>query len=191
MTSRIAGGIALVACALALAACGTPGRETRPLPTVPRVDLARYAGTWYEIARYPTRFQSQCAGDVTARYSPRDDGSIEVVNACRRADGTLDRAVGTARVVDPATNAQLEVRFAPAALAWLPQVWGDYHVIALAPDYRYALVGAPSREYLWVLSRNATLAEADYAQLADAARRAGFDPARLQRTPQSGKSAGG
>ena len=187
MRARTVANAGLLACAIALTGCTTLGRDASPLATVPRVDLVRYSGTWYEIARYPNRFQSQCAGDVTAQYSPRDDGTIEVINACRRADGTLDRALGTARVADPATNAQLEVRFAPAALAWLPLVWGDYYVIALAPDYRYALVGAPSRDYLWVLSRTPALAEADYAQLAEAARRAGFDPARLQRTNQSAK----
>jgi apolipoprotein D and lipocalin family protein len=156
------------------------------MTTVAKVDLARYAGRWYEVARYPNRFQAQCASDVTATYALRPDGTVAVTNACRRGDGSTDVAEGVARIVDPATNARLEVRFAPAALSWLPIVWGDYWVLALDPAYRYALVGEPSREYLWVLSRTPSLAAADEAALMDAARRAGYDPLRLVRTAHDG-----
>jgi apolipoprotein D and lipocalin family protein len=189
MRRRPAGQAATLALAAFLAACApAPPRSGAPLATVPGVDLARYEGRWFEIARYPNRFQSQCAGDVTATYARRADGAIDVVNACRRSDGTQDAANGVARVVDPVTNAKLEVRFAPEALAWLPVVWGDYWILALDPAYRYALVGEPSREYLWILSRSATLPEDDFARLADAARRAGYDPSRLQRTPQGARA---
>jgi apolipoprotein D and lipocalin family protein len=175
---------ATLVAALSLAACASAPPTPAPPATVAHVDLARYEGRWFEIARYPNRFQSQCASDVTATYARRPDGTIGVVNACRRSDGSIDSADGVARVTDPSSNAKLEVRFAPAALAWLPAVWGDYWILHLDPGYRFALVGAPSREYLWVLSRTPSLSDADFARLAEAARRAGYDPARLERTRQ-------
>ena len=147
--------------------------------TVPRVDLARYAGDWFEVARFPNRFQTDCAGDVTARYVQRSDGRIDVTNRCRQADGTFKEAQGIARVVDPATSAKLEVRFAPAFLSFLPFVWGDYWVIGLAGDYSWAVVGSPDREYLWVLSRSKVLPTPQYDAAIAAARASGFDTARL------------
>lgn len=171
--------------AAALAACSTTGPATAPLETVARVDLDRYAGRWFEIARNPAFFQAQCAGDVSATYTKRPGGTIEVLNACRRADGTVDAARGEARIVDAATNAKLEVRFAPEALGWLPFVWGDYWILALDPAYRHVLVGEPSRTYLWILARTPTLPDADYQALVETARRAGYDTTRLVRTPQA------
>ena len=147
--------------------------------TVPRVDLTRYAGDWFEVARFPNRFQRDCAGDVTARYAMRADGRIDVTNKCRQADGTFKEAQGVARVVDAATSAKLEVRFAPAFLSFLPFVWGDYWVIGLAPDYSWAVVGSPDREYLWVLSRLKVLPTTQYDAAIAAAKANGFDTTRL------------
>ena len=176
------GAVLTITGAVLLTACASPDRTgTAPLSTVPSVDLAHYAGQWYEIARYPNRFQSHCAGDVTATYARQPDGTIGVANACRRADGSRDVAQGTARVVDESTNARLEVRFAPAWLGWLPFVWGDYWVLYLSPDYRVAIVGEPSREYLWILARTPTLADAEYEALMPRVRAAGYDPGRLRR----------
>lgn len=153
-----------------------------PLPTVPSVDLDRYAGTWHEIARYPNRFERMCARDVTANYTRRSDGTIAVVNSCRKEDGTMTRAEGVARVVAPA---KLEVRFAPAWLSFLPFVWGDYWVIDLAPDYSYSVVGAPGRDYLWILARNPQLDDATMAAILARLPALGFDPARLVKNPAS------
>ena len=150
--------------------------------TVPKVNLERYAGEWFEIARYPNRFQRDCVGDVAARYSLRTDGRIDVTNRCRQADGTFKDAKGVARVVDTATAAKLKVRFAPAFLSFLSAVWGDYWVIGLAPDYSWAVVGSPDREYLWILSRSKTLPTAQYDAAIATARANGFDPARLAPT---------
>ena len=152
--------------------------------TVPRVDLARYAGDWFEVARFPNRFQTDCAGDVKASYARRQDGRIDVVNRCRLADGTVKEAQGVARVVDTATSAKLKVRFAPAFLSFLPFVWGDYWVIGLAPDYSWAVVGSPDREYLWVLSRSKILPTSQYDAAIAAARANGFDVSRLVPTDQ-------
>jgi apolipoprotein D and lipocalin family protein len=157
-----------------------------PLPTQDWVDLERYAGRWYEIARLPNRFQEQCAGDVTASYTVRPDGLIAIVNECRRKDGTVTRAEGVARRAEAKGPAsRLKVRFAPAFLSFLPMVWGDYWIVELDLDYRYAVVGDPSRKYLWILSRDPDMDAATYDSLTDRARGLGFDASRLLRTPQS------
>jgi apolipoprotein D and lipocalin family protein len=117
-----------------------------PLQTVAKVDLSRYVGRWYEIARYPNRFEKNCVADVTADYSLRSDGKITVVNSCLERDGKLNQSKGTAKVVDPATNAKLKVTF-----FW--PFYGDYWIIGLDPEYRFAVVSEPDRRYLWILSR--------------------------------------
>lgn len=156
--------------------------------TVDRVDLDRYLGEWHEVARFPNRFQKHCVADVMASYARRGDGRIDVVNRCRREDGSLDEARGVARVVDASTNAKLEVRFAPAWLSWLPAVWGDYWIIGLADDYSWATVGSPDRDYLWILARTETLDDATYEAAVAAARANGFAVERLLNTPASSGS---
>lgn len=170
--------LAVAAFAAVLAA--PAAHAAAPLPTVPALDLDRYAGVWHEIARYPNRFQESCAGDVTATYTRNADGTIGVVNACRKADGETMRAQGVARMVAP--PATLAVRFAPAWLAWLPLVWGDYWVIDLASDYSYAVVGEPSREFLWILSRSPSLDESVMRRIRERLPAAGYDPAKLVST---------
>lgn len=158
-----------------------------PLPVVPVLDLQRYSGDWYEIARLPNWFQRKCVGEVRARYGQVSGGRVPVLNACRRADGEMIDAQGEARRVDRAGEpeaGQLEVRFAPAWLEWLPFVWGEYHVIALDPGYQVALVGTPGRDYLWLLSRQPTMADADVAAWLDKARALGFPTDKVVRTPQ-------
>jgi apolipoprotein D and lipocalin family protein len=152
-----------------------------PLTTVGTVDLPRYAGQWHEVARYPNRFQRQCIGDTTATYALRDDGKVSVVNRCRTRDGH-DEVGGVARRVDGRTD-RLQVSFLPAALRWLPIGWGDYWVIELAPDYRYAVVGEPSRQYLWVLSRSRTLSPEDRRAIEARLPAHGYDAARLVDSP--------
>lgn len=152
-----------------------------PLATVGSVDLARYAGQWHEVAKFPNRFQQQCIGDTTATYALRDDGKVSVVNRCRTRDGH-EEVSGVARPVDGRTD-RLQVSFLPAALRWLPIGWGDYWVIELAPDYRYAVVGEPSRQYLWVLSRTPALAPEDRLAIEARLPAHGYDPARLVDSP--------
>jgi apolipoprotein D and lipocalin family protein len=153
-----------------------------PLPTVPALDLERYAGQWHEIARYPNSFERDCVRDVTAIYARNADGTIKVVNACRASDGSVQRAEGLARVATP--PAKLEVRFAPAWLSWLPMVWGDYWVIDLAEDYSYAVVGEPSREYLWILARDARMSDSTLDRIIANLPALGYDPERLVRNPR-------
>jgi apolipoprotein D and lipocalin family protein len=167
-------------------ALGWAATSARPdLRVVPEVDLGRYAGRWFEIARLPNRFQSKCASEVTAVYTPRPDGRLTVTNRCRRADGGVDEAVGIARRVPGRPASILEVRFAPAFLSFLPAVWGDYQIIALDPEYRHALVGTSDRQFLWVLSRTPRLeTEVLQALLADA-KAQGFDTDAVTRTPRA------
>ena len=136
-----------------------------------------------QIARFPNRFQRQCVGDVRASYARRADGRIDVVNRCRTVDGQTE-ARGVARLVDEQTHAKLKVRFAPAWLSWLPPVWGDYWIIGLAPDYSWAVVGDPGREYLWILARTPRLEAESIAAARTAAQDNGFDVGRLVQTPQ-------
>ena len=159
----------------------------QPLEVVPSVDLSRYVGKWYEIARLPNRFQNKCAGEVAAHYSQLAGGQLKVVNECRQKNGQLTRAEGKARLADEAgPNSKLEVRFAPAWLAWLPAVWGDYWIIDLAPDYNFSVVGSPDRKYLWILSRTPKMDEATYQNVVERVALKGFDVSRLIKTRQSG-----
>jgi apolipoprotein D and lipocalin family protein len=158
---------------------------------VPHVDLDKYVGRWFEIARYPNRFQTSCAGDVIVQYTRMEDGRIRVVNRCRRADGSINEASGVARPAgSDRSGARLEVRFAPAFLSFLPAVWGDYWIIGLAADYSWAVVGEPSRKYLWVLARTPEVTSRTYEEAVDVVRAQGYDPARLVPTPQAGGGSG-
>lgn len=157
-----------------------------PLQTAPRVELPRYLGTWYEIASYPQRFQAGCTA-TTANYSLRDDGQIAVLNRCRKGglDGKLDEAEGRARVVDEVTNAKLEVSF-------FGPFWGDYWIIDLDEEgYRYAVVGHPGRDYLWILSREPQLEPAIYEGIIERLREQHYDTSRLVKTLQPAPASGG
>jgi apolipoprotein D and lipocalin family protein len=162
--------VALFAGAL-LAACTTPAP---PLPTVQSVDLGRYYGTWYEIARLPNRFQSMCASDVRATYRP-DGKAVSVVNQCRTADGTLEQADGIARLVEGGQGAKLRVSF-------FRPFYGDYWILELDPEYRWVLVGEPGRKYAWVLAREPKLDEATLETLLKRASALGFDRQAFLRT---------
>ena len=157
--------------------------QARPVRTVPFVDLNRYTGDWFEIARFENWFQRQCVGDVRASYARRADRRIDVVNRCRTGDGQSE-AHGVARLVDEQTHAKLKVRFAPAWLSWLPPVWGDYWIIGLASDYAWAVVGDPGRKYLWILARTPRLDAESMAAARTIAQDNGFDVGRLVQTPQ-------
>lgn len=176
--------LGLAGLAAAALAAGQAARRPGVTP-IPSIDVPRYMGTWYEIAKYPNRFQKQCAGSTTASYRLRPDKTVEVVNRCRRADGAFDDVTGTARQVGGPDSPILKVRFAPAWLSFLPVVWGDYWVIDLDPDYQLAAVSEPSREYLWILARTPTVDQRAYAALLERLERQGFDLAKLQPTPQA------
>jgi apolipoprotein D and lipocalin family protein len=161
-------------------------KDGKALQVVPSVDFPRYAGKWYEIARLPNRFQRGCAGEVAATYSLVEGTRLRVINECRTNDGRVERAEGSARVADRGSpSSKLEVGFAPSWLSWLPFVWGDYWVIALAEDYSYSVLGTPDRKYLWVLSRAPQMDEVTYKRLVEKAAAQGFDVTKLMKTRQS------
>lgn len=152
---------------------GAPVKADEPLPVVAQVDLSRYAGTWYEIARLPNRFEKDCARAITATYKVLPENRIDVLNQCVKQDGSAVSARGLARSSDGSTS-RLEVRFAPSWLGFLPFVWGDYWVIALDPDYRWSLVGSPDRKYLWILARTPQLPDSQVQALLEKAKALGF-----------------
>ena len=174
----------LVVVAIGLIAARSAAAQGQPLRVADAIDLQRYAGKWYEIARLPNKFQNRCAGDVVAQYTLRTDGRIDVVNQCRDADGRVVQTRGIARKGKAGNNAALQVRFAPAILSFLPSVWGDYWILAVGPDYTWAVVGTPSREFLWILSRTPTMSGASYAQAIEIVKGNNFDASRLVRTSQ-------
>ncbi len=169
--------IALAALLSAAACASQPvNRRAEPaLEAVAAVDLERYLGRWYEIARLPNGFQKDCEA-VTATYSKRDDGLIKVVNTCGAISGSRAReAVGKAKIVDAATNAKLKVSF-------FGPFWGDYWVVDLKDDYSRAIVGEPSGRYLWVLARTPSVTDAERAEVLARLEELGYATAALHFT---------
>lgn len=156
--------------------------QASPLQTVDKLDVPRYMGVWYEIAKFPNRFQRKCVGDTSALYSLESAGRVRVLNRCRLADGQFDEALGEARQLGAETSPRLQVRFAPAWLSFLPMVWGDYWVIDLQDDYQLVAVSEPRREYLWILSRTPDVDAQRYARLIERLRAQGLATERLELT---------
>lgn len=144
---------------------------------VPTLDLKRYAGVWHEMAHLPLRFERQCVGDVTATYTVNADNTVHVRNACRMRNGAKSVAMGVARLGH--TPGALKVSFAPRWLGWIPWVWADYWVVDVDPDYQWAVVGGPSKKYLWVLSRAPTMPTALFKQLTQRAAARGYPTDKL------------
>ena len=161
-----------------------PAYAETPLSTVAQVDVARYSGQWYEIARLPMRFQAQCVADVSANYRVNDNGSIAVTNRCRQADGSWDQAEGLARAED-SSNSRLRVTFLPKGLRWLPFGKAPYWIMALDSNYQTAMVGEPGRRYLWLLSRTPQMDDAVYQAYLQQAQAQGYDLSALIHTRHS------
>mgnify|MGYP000872173260 FL=1 len=119
--------------------------SAQEMQTLKSVDLTKYVGLWYEIAKIPNRFQKQCVKGTTAQYKLLKDGNIEVINSCLTEEGEKDVADGLARIVDKKTNSKLEVSF--VSIFGIRLFWGDYWILGLGDDYEYAVVGTPSRKY--------------------------------------------
>lgn len=151
-----------------------------PLPTVPRVDLKRYEGRWFEIAKYPNWFQRGCVADTTAEYTAQPDGTIRILNRCRQKNGTIREARGVAAVVPDSNNAKLRVRFAGSPIA------GDYWIIGLDDkNYSWALVGHPSRQFLWILGREPEMNTQAFADIVALAGSLGYESGRIEKTIQN------
>lgn len=165
----------LVLSSFTLAAMANEGE----LRTIPTLDVPRYMGTWYEIAKYPNRFQKKCVKDTVAEYQLLTDGSVRVTNRCTKDNGEVDVAVGAGRQVGEARSPKLQVRFAPEWLSFIPMVWGDYWVIDLDPEYQLVAVSEPKREYLWVLARTPTVNPRAYEELVARLEKKGFDGRKI------------
>lgn len=152
--------------------------------TIASLDVPRYLGTWYEIAKFPNWFQKKCVSNAKAVYTAKPDGNLRVLNSCKTAGGETSEAEGSARQIGAKDSPKLEVRFAPDWLSFLPMVWGDYWVIDLDPQYQVAAVSDPRREYLWVLSRTPQLDPKVYADLLQRLKLQQFDIQKLESTIQ-------
>jgi apolipoprotein D and lipocalin family protein len=156
--------------------------------TVPKIDLERYMGRWFEIARLPYFTQRRCTQDVQADYQLGEDGMVYVTNRCTHADGGIGTAKGIARVVDRNSNSRFEISF--RMLYGVHVLWDHYWVIGLGHDYEYALVGQPSRRRGWILARDPAPAEALVHQwLAEFASK-GFPAQAFERTRHSQAGSG-
>lgn len=156
-----------------------------PLATVEHVDLARYAGTWHEVARLGLPYEPGCADPPLTHYTLAGTRLV-VENRCRGADGRERVARGVARVLPDSGNARLEVNFLPAWLHALPLGWADYQILALDRGYTVALVGHPNRESLWVLSRTPEMAPQTLQALLEIAQGEGFPVERLHHCRDAG-----
>lgn len=160
-------------------------KDKPALQSVASVDLKQYVGKWYEIGKYPNKFQKQCIANTTANYMLKENGRIEVRNNCVLKNGQTETAVGEAKIDDKKSNSKLKVRFAPGALSWLPFVWANYWIIDLDSNYEYVAIGEPKREYFWILSRKPTMDDATYQNILRRAEAMGFDPGKVEKTPQN------
>lgn len=151
-------------------------RPSYALEAVPQVDLARYLGTWYEIAKYPNAFQKDCVVSK-ADYSLLQDGVIEVNNRCIETNGKIEEVIGNA-YVDATSPAKLKVQFFLKFLN-LSFLQGDYWIIKLDKDYRYAIVSEPSQKYLWILSRTPRMDDVLYQELLAWLLAEGFDASAI------------
>lgn len=193
MPSRNTSLINLFGLCLALSAAGlqaqtapTPASAPAPLTTIAALDVPRYMGRWYEIAKFPNWFQRKCVADTSANYQLLADGRVEVLNQCRQKNGEMQQVLGAARQIGPATSPKLQVRFAPAWLSVLPFVWGNYWVIDLDERYELVAISEPKREYLWVLSRSPQVEPARYQALLGRLKALGLDTDKLEVTVQRG-----
>jgi len=148
------------------------------LKTVEHVDVKRYMGAWFEIAKLPQRFEKGLVG-IKASYTLLPDGKVEVLNSGYKEDfnGKMKTIKGKAWVADTATNAKLKVSF-----FW--PFTGNYWIIELGKDYEYAVVGDESRKYLWILSRTPQMDEALYNELLKRVQDRGFDVSKVEKVPQ-------
>lgn len=161
-----------------LAGCGD--EDHPPLATVKQVDLDRYTGTWYEIARLPQWFQRGCYNS-TATYQLQEDATLAVTNRCTK-DGEATQAEGSASVIPGSGNAKLKVRFDNWFSRLFPTITeGNYWIIALDKEYQTVMIGEPSRQYLWILARHPNLPESEYQALVEMAQGKGFPVAELKR----------
>lgn len=191
LNKKVVGLTAIVGLSAVMASCASLSGEETAKPTgmgqaqaVPSVDLNRYMGKWYEVARLPMYFQRNCASDVTATYTLKANGKVEVNNQCMGKDGKPMQSIGEANK-NSESGSKLKVTFLPQGLRWLPVGKADYWVLAVDDSYQYALVGTPNQKYLWLLSRMPTMPDSVYQNYVNLAKQQGYAVNKLQKTPHS------
>ena len=177
------GGVIL----LGLAATTMVYAQAKPLHVADKVELDKYLGVWYEIARKPMSFQNQCDSNVTATYTFNENGNVLVDNRCTMKDGQQSHAIGEAFVQNAPFNTKLKVSFLPEAIRWLPAGRGDYWILKIDENYQTVLVGEPSRNYMWVLSRDPHPDPRVVNEYLDYAKSVGYDLKNLIRTKHTVK----
>ncbi|MGC3819143.1 lipocalin family protein [Acinetobacter sp. G11] len=175
------GGAVLVGLGMATMAYA----QTKPLQTVERVELDKYLGVWYEVARKPLYFQNKCDRDVTATYTLNENGNVVVDNRCYTKEGKLTQSIGEAFIQNAPFNSKLKVSFLPEAIRWLPFGRGDYWVLKLDENYQTVLVGEPRRKYMWVLSRSPQPDQAVVNEYLEYAKSLGYDLRDVIHTKQT------
>ena len=158
--------------------------QSKPLAVVDKVELDRYLGVWYEIARKPMYFQNKCGSNVSATYTLNENGNVTVDNRCYAQDGKLMQSIGEAFVQNPPFNSKLKVSFLPEAVRWLPVARGDYWILKIDDDYETVLVGEPRRKYMWVLSRSPQPDQKVINEYLEYAKSVGYDLNDLIHTKQ-------
>lgn len=153
--------------------------------TIKHVDLNRYLGKWYEIASIPQYFQQKCIGNTTAEYSAAEKGYIRILNSCDTKTGERAVAEGRAKVVDLESNSKLKVTFVKF-IWWLFLFGGNYWILEIGPDYSHAVIGDPSLKYAWILSRQPTMPQTDYASVEKLLKNAGYDTCAILISIQKG-----
>lgn len=161
--------------------------QTKPLQTVEKIELDRYLGVWYEVARKPLSFQNKCDRDVSAQYTLNENGNIQVDNRCYGKEGQLYQSVGEAFVQNSPNNTKLKVSFLPEIVRWLPVGRGDYWILKIDENYQTVLVGEPDRKYMWVLSRDPKPDPAVVNEYLNYAKSVGYDLADVIHTKQTDK----
>ena len=170
---KISKSLILICIMFLFTACSS---KNPPLQTVEKVDLERYLGTWYEIARYEHFFEKDCK-NVSANYSIMDEETIKVINKCTKIQTNEKKeAMGRAYAIDE-TNSKLKVSF-------FRPFYGDYWILDLDKDYKYAIIGTPTKEYLWILSREKTISDEVLNKLLEKISNMGFDKSKLIYTIQ-------
>jgi apolipoprotein D and lipocalin family protein len=160
----------------AFAACSTANESNlAPMPVVANVDVARYVGTWHQVAWIPNSFQGDCTSDTKAAYT-LDGKDLRVQNQCKDVNGKMTQAIGIAKIVEGSNNAKLRVSF-------FRPFYGNYWVLALDPDYQWVLVGEPKRTYGWVLARDNKLDETTLTSILDRAASLGYDRTAFKMSP--------
>lgn len=177
------GGVVLIGLGMATMAYA----KNKPLHTVEKVELDKYLGVWYEVARKPMYFQNKCDRDVSATYTLNENGNIGVDNRCYTKDGQLNQSIGEAFIQNAPFNTKLKVSFLPESVRWLPIGRGDYWVLKIDDAYQTVLVGEPRRRYLWVLSRSAQPDQAVVKEYLDYAQSIGYDIGDVIHTKQTQK----